>query len=122
MPSVKYQELTRGEAGEPSDRIRERVQTARDIQLRRFADLPGIYCNAHMRRKHLEKFCKLDDPCLQLLEKAMTGLKLSARAYDRILKVARTVADLAGEEAVSSAAISEAINYRTLDREIWNRV
>ena len=79
--------------------IRERVQRARDIQTQRF-----------------------DEPRLQLLEKSMTALKLSARAYDRILKVSRTIADLASQESIGSAAISEAINYRTLDREMWNRV
>lgn len=122
VPSVKYQELTRGEAGEPSADIRERVQRARDVQSRRFADIPGVFCNAHMRRKQIEKFCKLDEQCLQLLEKAMNNLKLSARAYDRILKVARTISDLAGKETIEPEAISEAINYRTLDREMWKRV
>lgn len=122
VPSVKYQELTRGNAGEPSANIRERVQRARDVQLRRFAGISDVYCNAHMRRKQIEKFCKLDDECLQLLERAMMSLKLSARAYDRILKVARTISDLAGKESVEPEAVSEAIQYRTLDREIWKRV
>lgn len=122
VPAVKHQELTRGEAGEPSAVARERVQRARDIQLDRFKDVPGAFCNAHMRRKQIEKFCKLDDATLALLERAMISHKLSARAYDRILKVARTIADLAGEEAIGAGAISEAINYRTLDREMWKKV
>jgi len=75
-----------------------------------------------MRRSHLEKYCRLSDDCLTLLESAMTRLRLSARAYDRILKVSRPIADLAGEEHIGAAAISEAINYRTLDREVAGRV
>ncbi len=119
---MKYQELTRGQAGELSANIRERVQRARDVQSKRFEGIAGIYCNAHMRRKQIEKFCVLDDACLQLLERAMSVQKLSARAYDRILKVARTIADLAGEESISSSAVSEAIGYRTLDREMWKQI
>lgn len=122
VPSVKYQELTRGEAGELSINIRQRVQAARNVQSSRFFGISGTYCNAHMRRKHIEQFCKLDDETLVLLERAMNTYKLSARAYDRILKVARTIADLAGETNINATAISEAINYRTLDREIMKRL
>ncbi len=121
VPAVKYQELTRGQAGESSVNVRERVQRARDVQLARFKATKGVYCNAHMRKKELEKFCKLDAETLAMLEQAMNRLGLSARAYDRILKVARTIADLAGAESIGTEAISEAIQYRTLDRDIWKR-
>jgi magnesium chelatase family protein len=121
VPAVKYQEMTRGAPGECSASVRERVQKARDIQTRRFTGLKGIHCNAHMRHREIQKFCKLDDSVLTLLERAMAGYGLSARAYDRILKVARTIADLAGEENIGSTAISEAIQYRSLDRELWRQ-
>ena len=122
VPAVRYQELTRGEPGESSAVVRERVQKARDIQLKRFEGNRGILCNAHMSGKDLRKHCDLDTETLGLLERAMETIGLSARAYDRIIKVARTIADLAGEESIGPAAISEAIHYRTLDRDIWKRV
>jgi magnesium chelatase family protein len=122
VPPVKYQELTRGQDGEPSASVRDRVQRARDRQLARFEGIGGVLCNAHMRGKEIRKFCALDEATLALLERAMAGLGLSARAYDRILKVARTIADLEGKETIDSTAVSEAINYRTLDREMWKRL
>jgi len=121
VPSVKYQEMTRGTPGETSAQVRERVQRARDIQSRRFAGIKGVHCNAHMRHRETQKYCKLDDQTLALLERAMASYGLSARAYDRILKVARTIADLAGEENIGPTAISEAIQYRSLDRELWRQ-
>jgi magnesium chelatase family protein len=132
VPAVKYQELTRGEPGESSAAVRERVLRAREIQLRRFAPLNAaatvkgrrartIHCNAQMTSRELQTFCKLEEATLSLLERAMEKLGLSARAFDRILRVARTIADLAGDEPVTSAAISEAIHYRSLDRAVWRQ-
>lgn len=119
VPAVKYQEMTRGLPGEPSAQVRERVQRARDLQTRRFAGITGVFCNAHMRHREIQKFCKLGDETLTLLERAMAQYGLSARAYDRILKVARTIADLAGNESIEGENISEAIHYRSLDRQVW---
>ena len=104
-----------GEAtGEPSEKIRERVEFARAVQRERLDKT-----NARMAPKEIKEFCKLDDECQQLLKMAMTELNLSARAYDRILKVSRTIADLEGSGAIQSQHISEAIQYRTLDRQLW---
>lgn len=122
VPAVKYQQLTRGEPGEPTSSVRERVQSARDRQIHRFGSGNGVLCNAHMSRKQLHEYCRLDAATLEMLETAMRNLKLSARAYDRILKVARTIADLEGEDAIGPAAVSEAINYRTLDRDTWKKL
>lgn len=122
VPAVKYQQLTRGEPGEPTTVVRERVQRARDRQLERFGRENGTLCNAHMSRKLLQAHCGLDSATLELLETAMRNMGLSARAYDRILKVARTIADLEGEDSIGPAAISEAITYRSLDRDIWKKL
>ena len=103
--------------GEPSAVIRERVLRARDIQAERFKDIPGVYCNAQMNTKLLNRFAQPDELGKERLKDAMKRFGLSARAYDRILKVARTIADLAGSENVLSVHIAEAINYRNLDRE-----
>ena len=116
VPAVKYQELTRGEAGEGSAAVRGRVMAARERQMRRFAGRGGVFANAQMNHKDLQKHCKLDEATLALLERAMQHQGLSARAYDRILKVARTIADLDGAEAIGTAHISEAIHYRSLDK------
>lgn len=122
VPAVQYQELTRGAPGESTADVRARVQGARDIQSKRFEDKEGVHCNAHMHGRMIREHCKLDDETLGLLERAMTSMGLSARAYDRILKVARTIADLDSEGAITPAAISEAIQYRTLDREMWKQL
>jgi magnesium chelatase family protein len=122
VPAVKYQQLTRGEPGEPTATVRERVQQARDRQLERFGAANGTLCNAHMSRKLLQKHCALEPATLDILETAMRNLGLSARAYDRILKVARTIADLDGDEVVGPPAVAEAITYRTLDRDIWKKL
>lgn len=119
VPAVKFREITAEGAGESSEAIRERVVCARQRQQRRFAAKPRITCNARMGSRELKEHCVIDEATMQILSYAMTDLKLSARAYDRILKVARTIADLAGAEAISSEHISEAIQYRTLDRQIW---
>lgn len=121
VPAVKYQELTRGAAGEPSAAVRERVMAARRIQLNRFRGRPGVFANAQMSQRDLQKYCRLDGATMGLLERAMQQTGLSARAYDRILKVARTIADLAGRAEIDAEAISEAIHYRSLDRSDWRR-
>ena len=119
VPPVKFREISGDRTGETSAQIRERVVAARDRQHARFADKPKITCNARMGSKELKAFCALDDATKELLKNAMAELNLSARAYDRILKVARTIADLAGTEKISSDHISEAIQYRSLDRQLW---
>lgn len=119
VPSVRYQELTSLGAGEPSSEIRKRVIAARNIQKERFKGLRKVHCNAAMRTKDMGKFCRLKDDAQVLLKMAISELNFSARAYDRILKVSRTIADLAGSEQIESEHISEAIQYRTLDRQFW---
>lgn len=120
VPAVKFNEL-RGKdvpAGDSSDTVRERVIKARETQLARFSG-DGVYSNSAMSPKQIRKFCELDPDSEMLLEKAMQRQGLSARAHDRILKVSRTIADLEGSENVQSSHISEAINYRSLDRNYW---
>jgi magnesium chelatase family protein len=119
VQSVKYKELSSKTSGEPSADIRKRVVKAREIQLKRFAEKKNIYCNAHMQSKEIREYCKIDSSSEELMKMAITKLGLSARAYDRILKVSRTIADLTGDENISSAHISEAIQYRSLDRTMW---
>ena len=119
VPAVKYRDLASDFAGEPSARIRERVQRARHIQQERFTQAQ-IYCNANMESRHLREFCKVEDAAQELLRVAITQLGLSARAYDRISKVARTIADLAASPTIEAEHVSEAIQYRSLDRSFWN--
>ncbi len=119
VPAVKYKELSSKSSGEKSEIIRERVIRAREIQLRRFKEFKHIYSNGDMGSKEIRQFCKLDEAGEELLKMAMTKLGLSARAYDRILKVSRTIADLENSENILSQHISEAIQYRSLDRELW---
>ncbi len=119
VPAVKFREITAERTGETSAQIRERVVAARRRQQERFAGKRNVTCNARMATRDLKAFCALDEATLELLKMAMTELKLSARAYDRILKVARTIADLAGSERLTSEHISEAIQYRSLDRQLW---
>jgi magnesium chelatase family protein len=118
VPAVKYRELASKEAGETSSRIRKRVTAAREIQAGRFAGVKGVYSNADMRPQEIRQICTVDDACEQLLKMAITRLGLSARAYDRILKVARTIADLAGSGCIRPEHVSEAIQYRALDRNL----
>ncbi len=117
--AVSVDEITKERKGEKSKTIRERVIRARKIQTKRYEQNNQIHYNAQIGAKELDTFCGLDDNSLELLKTAMKRLHLSARAYDRILRVARTIADLAGEEKLSSIHIAEAIQYRSLDREEW---
>ena len=116
---VNFDELTKKEKGESSQQIRERVIKARDIQENRFVENEKIHANSQMNTKQIQSHCKLNPQSQELLKTAMEKLDLSARAYDRILKVARTIADLDNAENISSAHIAEAIQYRSLDREGW---
>ena len=122
VPAVKYKELSSESKGEYSQQIRSRVNKARNIQSDRFKDLKNVFCNAHMGSKEIRKFCKIDEEGNRLLKKAITRFGLSARAYDRILKVARTIADLEGSSPIQSRFISEAIQYRSLDRDFTTMV
>jgi len=115
VPGVRYKELADQSAGEPSTVIRARVDRARDVQLARFHGRK-IFCNAQMSARDLKRFCKVDTAAEKLLETAMTKLGLSARAYTRILKVSRTIADLDGLPEITAAQVAEAIQYRSLDR------
>ena len=116
---VPFEKMAEQQTSESSATIRERVIKARKIQEQRFAEHPGIYCNAQMESKLLHRYATPDEQGLNLLRTAMTRLNLSARAYDRILKVARTIADLEASEAIKPNHIAEAISYRNLDREGW---
>jgi magnesium chelatase family protein len=117
VPAVRYQDLASSRAGESSAAIRERVRGAREVQARRFSSLKGVYANAGMQGEQIRQFCRLDTAGEELLKTAMSRLGLSARAYDRILKVSRTIADLAGSETIRPEHVGEAIQYRSLDRD-----
>jgi magnesium chelatase family protein len=118
VPPVRYRDLASEELGEASRSIRARVNATRTRQQERFRD-QGLYCNAHMLPKHLRTYCRVDDSGQRLLETAMRRLGLSGRGYDRVLKVARTIADLAGADSIASEHLAEAIQYRSLDRQPW---
>ena len=116
---VAFSELSSQRTSEPSSAVRDRVIKAREIQARRYADKPGVYCNAQIGSKLLKEVCVINTIGQNLLKTAMDRLNLSARAYDRILKVSRTIADLAGSDDIRPEHLAEAIQYRSLDREGW---
>jgi magnesium chelatase family protein len=129
VPAVPYKELSSEYSGEKSEEIRKRVIAARGIQLERFKDEKrihpaplqkcGVYSNGQMKTRHIKKYCRLKPDAQALLEMAMHKLGLSARAYTRILKLSRTIADLEASEDIQSHHVSEAIQYRTLDRGVF---
>lgn len=118
VPAVKFAELAGEATGENSEKIRTRVEQARQRQLQRFHQRQHLFCNARMESKDIRKFCRVDEKGEALLKMAITKLGLSARAYDRILKVARTIADLEGCDDILPQFVSEAIQYRSLDRQL----
>lgn len=118
---VKFEEISKDTPSESSERIRERVIAARNVQANRFSEQRGLYSNAQMGSKQLRSVCRLDSAGRKMLEEAMNKLNLSARAYDRILKVARTIADLEDTQQVGLHHLAEAIQYRSLDRGDWGR-
>jgi len=119
VPRLKQEEMvSKGGTGPTSVEIRARVQAARDIQAKRFAGL-GLFTNAQMASKHLRAFCAVDDATQSLLRAAIQQLGLSARAYDRVLKLGRTIADLESVEQITPAHVAEALQYRSLDRKLW---
>ena len=116
---VPFRDISKAVPGESSAAIRERVTKARRVQEERFREHPGIHCNAQMTERMIHQYAEPDADGIELLRMAMERLSLSARAYSRILKVARTIADLAGSEKIESMHLAEAIGYRNLDRGDW---
>jgi magnesium chelatase family protein len=116
VPAVPFRELTDGRDGEPSEAIRERVRRAREVHLTRFAKRPDVHANAHMSPRDLHHFCRMGEAGDAPLRTAIVRLGFSARAYHRVLKIARTIADLEGAAEIGTAHVSEAIQYRPLDR------
>ncbi|MCK4328813.1 YifB family Mg chelatase-like AAA ATPase [candidate division WOR-3 bacterium] len=119
VPALTYDELKERSSGEKSETIRDRVNRARTRQLERYKDRKGMYCNAQLSSKDVRKYCDIDTSCDELLKTAISKFGLSARAYDRILKVSRTIADIEDSPNIQPFHISEAIQYRTLDRKYW---
>lgn len=120
VPPVDFDSLSDSARGESSAVIRERINRARKIQQQRF-DGTDVSCNARMSSKMLDLYCPMTDDAKAILKSAFERLDMSARTYDRILKVARTVADIDNSEIISSAHILQAIRFRSLDRKYWNR-
>ena len=118
---VPVSQLNKEGKAESSAAIRERVVAARAIQTARFASNPGVHCNAQMGSKLTREYCKLTDECRTIMEQAMNRLGLSARAYDRILRVSRTIADLEAAPDITPDHLKEAITYRSLDRDSWGK-
>ena len=119
VPAVEYRDMSSERTEESSSAIRERVVKARERQQKRFAKEKKTTCNARMGPRQIKTHCKLSDESQELIRVAMTELNLSARAYDRILKVSRTIADLAASDSITPEHVSEAIQYRTFDRTLW---
>jgi magnesium chelatase family protein len=119
VPAMRYQDLTGISPGDGSAAIRDRVVAARRRQQDRFKSLRRIHSNAGMRSRELQKFCLLSADAQEILKMAITDLNFSARTYDRIIKVSRTIADLDAEETIQPRHVQEAIQYRTLDRQLW---
>lgn len=119
VPAVKHEMLLRSSPGETSAEIRKRVLKARSIQQERFKGKRKVRCNAQMSAKDIKIYCKIQESSQEMLRYVLEDMKLSARAYDRILKVARTIADLQGDESINDDHLQEAIQYRSLDRQIW---
>jgi magnesium chelatase family protein len=119
VPAVKYKELRGGESGENSASVRDRVMHARSIQLERYANEKKIFANAQMPPKMIRQHCAISAEAEKMLENAITRLGLSARAHDRILKVSRTIADLDAAPNIETKHLSEAVQYRSLDRSYW---
>ena len=120
LPPVPFRDIVDLPAGESSASIRARVVVAREIQKRRFAGMPGVHCNADIRSRDLPRFCRLDLRAQEEMRLMLAQLDLSARAYDRVLKVARTIADLDGSENVTAEHVAEASTFRELDRSYWD--
>jgi magnesium chelatase family protein len=116
VPAVRYRELADQRMGETSEAIRARVTQAREIQRSRFGSRPDMHANAHMGARELRQFCNIGEGSDALLRTAISRLGLSARAYHRVLKIARTIADLDGGGEITTAHVGEAIQYRSLDR------
>jgi len=121
VPAVAFRELAgKDQPGEPSAAIRERIARVREVQRERFGEKSKVRCNARMSSRQIKTHCALGEAAEGMLGMAMTELNFSARAYDRILKVARTIADLGGSESIRPEHLSEAIQYRSLDRTLWS--
>ena len=116
VPALDFREMSGAGGGEDSATIKQRVDGARLIQQRRFSALTGVYCNSQMGAKLLEKFCCLDPTSMRILERSVTRLGLSARAYNRILKVARTIADMAGTDQIAASHVAEAVQFCRSDQ------
>jgi magnesium chelatase family protein len=119
VPAVKFRDISSERPSENSASIRERVIAARKRQQERFAGRAQVSCNARMTTRDLKQHCALDAHSLEMLKFAMSDMRLSARAYDRILKLARTIADLAGSDRITADHLSEAVQFRALDRQLW---
>jgi magnesium chelatase family protein len=123
VPSLKYDELKSTQVAESSTVIRDRVNKARGLQIARYAnEKKKIYCNAHLGSKDIRKHCVIDDQSQTLLKTAIERFGLSARAYDKVLKVARTIADLESVDNIKVEHVAEAIQYRSLDKNVWQRL
>jgi magnesium chelatase family protein len=120
MPSLSYEEITSEQKSEKSAVIRERINKARAFARERYKEEEKLYCNAELSPRQIQQYCKMSEKAAVMLRKAFDRLGLSARGYDRILRVARTIADLAGSEIIEEAHIAEAIRFRTLDRKYWS--